>query len=174
MELCDVSRRNLFLTCARGLQKVSAKFIGWDAKLSLERTRKGLVTLETRIDGNPQNRLFTDLQAIGCSVKPQPADVFLGRFADRLSEDTMKMIRGKPDASCQDIQVQLTLEMGLNVDERRENCLLVLFVVGENHSASQPKYTIETGSFLDFSCYFVPANLTITLAVTGMNSVVLK
>jgi hypothetical protein len=63
------------------------------------------------------------------------------------------------------------------MDKRRENCLLVLFVGRENHSASQPNYTIETGSFLDFPCYFVPVNLTLhplALSFTGMNVVVLK
>src|SRR5687768_18099320 len=84
MEFCDVSRRNLFLACARGLQKVSAKFIGWDAKLSLERTRKGFMSLEARIEGDLQNRLFTDLQAISSSVNAQAADIFLGGFADHL------------------------------------------------------------------------------------------
>ena len=34
--------------------------------------------------------------------------------------------------------VQVALEMRLNIDEGRENCLLVLFVGRKDHSASQP------------------------------------
>ena len=136
MELCNIARLKLLLTGARSLQKVSAKFTGWDAKLSLKRTRKGLVSLEARREGDPHNRLFTELQAISSSVDPQAADIFLGGFANHLPEDPMKMIGRKPNASRQKFQSQVTLEMRLDMDESRENCLLVLFVGRKNHSAS--------------------------------------
>src|SRR5918995_2891294 len=134
MELCDVSRLNLFLTGARGFKKASAKFIGWYAKLSLECTREGFMCFESGIQCDLQNGLIADLQTIRGSFHSQAADILLHRLAKGFTKDTMEMIGRKPDASCQHIQVQIPFEMGLNVDERGEDRLLVLFVGRENHS----------------------------------------
>src|SRR4026207_864572 len=78
------------------------------------------------------------------------ADIFFGGFTNHLPEDPMKVIGRKPNASRQNIQSQVTLEMRLNMNESRENCLLVLFVGRKNPSASQPNIRYKQDRFLAF------------------------
>src|SRR5688572_6987278 len=94
---------------------------------------------ESGIQGDLQNGLFADLQTIRGSLDSQAADIFLHRLAKDFTKDTMEMISREPDAPCQHIQVQISFEMGLNVDECGEERLFVLFVGCEYHSVSLPK-----------------------------------
>ena len=119
------------------MQKVPAKFVGSDSKLSLECPREGFMCFESGIHGDLQNGLVADLQTIRGSFHSQAADILLNRLTKDLTEDPVEMIGRKPDASCQHIEVQSTLEMSLNIDQCRENSLLVLFVGCENQSASE-------------------------------------
>ena len=95
------------------------------AEAPAEGAEKGLVALETALQCDVEHVRVVHQQAEGAALQPEARRVGLRRLPDRRLEEALQVERREPRLPAQRIETEVPLQVGLDVDQQREQRLPV-------------------------------------------------